>query len=420
MFSEEYLKYSATQKAQLLHLLTYLTEKYDAEFIPKRILDIGCGGGNGTILLSQIFKGAEVVGIDKSEELIRVAKKRVKGDNPVFIHTDFLEFEDGSGFDMMFSNNVFHWFGHRAEEAYSKVHAFLRVGGYMCIHQGGAWSYFPLRYVMESMLREKGVKVPPYPLFYPTVAEMKELLEDVGFKKVYVERKEEVELSNRDVYIDFSYAGGLPYLNLLPEEERDMVRMEFIERCRKEEVPSLPIRLYIIGRKTDGLDIRKIEKREIPKYILQIEEILEEVDREFVPPLSQRTSTVQMEFAGAGGEGGGTSDYLSSLLSQELLLAIDRDRVIGLLSYRRNFVFEGSVFTAYVSTIAVKKGYRRLGVGKALYEELLRRERKVLVRTWSGNFAHERLLKNLGFDLYKEIKNHRGKGIDTLYFVHRT
>jgi len=415
LFSEEYLKYSTTQKAQLLHLLTYLTEKYDTGFIPKRVLDVGCGGGNGTILLAQIFKGAEVIGIDKSEDLIRSAMKRAKDGRPLFVHTDFLEFEDDKGFDIIFSNNVFHWFGDRAREAYGKVHTLLRFGGYMCIHQGGAWSYFPLRYILEDILKKKGINVPPYPLFYPTTTEMKELLTEVGFKKVYIDRKEEVELNDRDVYIDFSYAGGLPYLNLLPEEERDDVRLEFVERCRREEVPSLPIRLYIIGRKTTGLEIKKVDKNNLSEYILQIEEILEEVDHEFVPPLSQRSSTTQMEF----GEGeGGVSDYLSSLLSQDFILALDRDRIIGFLSYRENFIFDGTVFPAYVSTIAVRKGYRRLGVGRKLYEELIKKKGRILVRTWAGNFAHERLLKNLGFTLYKELKNHRGKGIDTLYFVY--
>ena len=115
---------------------------------------------------------------------------------------------------------------------------------------------------------------------------------------------------------------------------------------------------------------------------------------------------------------GSTSDYLSSLLSQKLLLAVDRDRVIGLLSYRENYVFEGAVFPAYVSTIAVRRGYRKLGVGKKLYGELLKRKGRVLVRTWSGNYAHENLLKDLGFSLYKEIRNHRGKGIDTLYYLY--
>ncbi len=420
MFTRDYLTFSVTQGSQLLNLITFMMENYDTGFVPRRVLDVGCGGGNASLLLAQIFRNAEVVGIDKSEELI--AEARVRGKNVKnlrFVHRDFLEYEDEEGFDLIFSNAVFHWFGDRAVEAYRKTFSLLRFGGYLASHQGGRWSYFPLRYMMERILREEGYEVPRYPLFYPTTDELRRVLEEeIGFSFVRLKRRVEAELTDRDVYVDFLHAGAIPYLEVVPDAEKDRIRSKFVEVCRKEEVPSLPVRLYVVARKTEGLSVVRADGKDLGNLVLQVEELLEEADREFVPPLSQRVSTTQKDFT-VGECADCISLYLQSLLKQKFLLALDRDRLVGFLSYTEGFPFAGRRFASYVSTIIVRKGYRGLGVGKELYRFLMNEKGEVLVRTWTGNLAHIKLLSDLNFSLFRREKDHRGEGIDTLYFLYR-
>jgi len=53
----------------------------------------------------------------------------------------------------------------------------------------------------------------------------------------------------------------------------------------------------------------------------------------------------------------------------------------------------------------------------SLYLELLRRERGwIATRTWSLNSAHIHILEKLGFALVKRLVDHRGPGIDTVYY----
>ena len=74
---------------------------------PKRILDFGCGDGLSCELLKKVFPQAEVVGVDVSEESIKIAKER--GCNcEFFVYDGFkLPFEDEE-FDLIFSSCVFH------------------------------------------------------------------------------------------------------------------------------------------------------------------------------------------------------------------------------------------------------------------------------------------------------------------------
>jgi len=44
---------------------------------PERVLEIGCGDGDGTLFLAREFPAARVRGVDRSEDLIRAATARI-------------------------------------------------------------------------------------------------------------------------------------------------------------------------------------------------------------------------------------------------------------------------------------------------------------------------------------------------------
>ena len=68
----------------------------------------------------------------------------------------------------------------------------------------------------------------------------------------------------------------------------------------------------------------------------QIEHILRECDQEFVPPISERTSTSQTDWSMEEKERG-VAIYLKQLIKQHMLLAVQEEKVAGFLSYQDSF-----------------------------------------------------------------------------------
>ena len=80
-----------------LHLARYA---YAAEQLrPGRVLDIACGVGYGSQLLSQRHDEVSVVGVDLSEAAIAYARDHYAGPRVEFRVADAMHFEDSEGFD---------------------------------------------------------------------------------------------------------------------------------------------------------------------------------------------------------------------------------------------------------------------------------------------------------------------------------
>lgn len=96
----------------------------------RRVLDLGCGSGANTILLAA--RGAQVCGLDISEELLRLARRRLaingRGDQAVFVtgSAHALPFADGS-IDIVFGIAVLHHLD--LARACSEVRRVLTSGG---------------------------------------------------------------------------------------------------------------------------------------------------------------------------------------------------------------------------------------------------------------------------------------------------
>lgn len=144
---------------------------------------------------------------------------------------------------------------------------------------------------------------------------------------------------------------------------------------------------------------------------------------EFVPPLNQRASTTQQSLHGGDAAESLPVEYFDTLQEQDFLLAMEGEEVLGFLSFREDYAPEAlrdCPPCAYVSTILIREEYRKKGITRWFYQELLSGKhhncRFVCTRTWSGNEGHLKILEKLGFDLVRDIPNDRGAGIDTLYY----
>lgn len=98
----------------------------------KNILDIGCGPGNSTNALAERFPGAEVTGVDSSDDMLASARKKYpeltfkKCTVP-----DGLDMEDES-LDLIFSNACLHWIPQH-EKLLPALMKKLKPGGWLAV-----------------------------------------------------------------------------------------------------------------------------------------------------------------------------------------------------------------------------------------------------------------------------------------------
>jgi trans-aconitate 2-methyltransferase len=143
----------------------------------ERILDVGCGTGQ---LTSEIAKsGAEVIGVDKSHEMIAAA--RTNYPELRFEVADVARTKYDSEFDAVFSNAALHWVRNQPG-AIAAIARALKPGGRFVFEMGGRGNIRQVWRATVQALAEMGVLNPENlsPWFYPSVGQYAPMLEDRG------------------------------------------------------------------------------------------------------------------------------------------------------------------------------------------------------------------------------------------------
>ena len=145
----------------------------------ERILDLGCGTGHLTAHIAET--GAEVVGIDSSENMVRVASQNYP--NILFEVADARSLPYVAEFDAVFSNAVLHWV-RPPEAVIESVWRALRPGGRFVAEFGGENN---IRAIMTAVghaldaLEAHGAEVYKPNMYFPPLDEYVSLLETQGF-----------------------------------------------------------------------------------------------------------------------------------------------------------------------------------------------------------------------------------------------
>ena len=106
---------------------------------PARIADLGCGTGTLTTLLAD--EGHDLVGVDFSPEMLRIARAKAAGRTsaPTFIEADVQDPHlDAGSFDVVLSRHVL-WAMAEPALAVGSWHRLLRPGGRLVLIEG-RWS----------------------------------------------------------------------------------------------------------------------------------------------------------------------------------------------------------------------------------------------------------------------------------------
>ena len=145
----------------------------------ERILDLGCGTGALTAEIAK--RGAEILGVDQSEEMIAQARKKFPALH--FEALDARQLRFNAEFDAVFSNAVLHWIP-EAEQVIAGVAQALKSGGRLVAEFGGKGNIrklvdgFHRAFAALNMREPEGVS----PWFYPSIAEYAGLLERHGLE----------------------------------------------------------------------------------------------------------------------------------------------------------------------------------------------------------------------------------------------
>lgn len=169
------------------------------------------------------------------------------------------------------------------------------------------------------------------------------------------------------------------------------------------------------------MEMKLIVKLTDEKILSQLKELLILGDKEFVPPLSQRSSTTQQGLSSA--KGNGIESYFEEMKSQSFVLAMKGDALAGFMSFKINHkgahIPEGE--NLYASTSVVHPDFRGQGLMTCFYREMIRSfpDKPIYTRTWHENFGHLKVLSRLGFEQIHFLENDRGEGIHTVYYGRR-
>jgi trans-aconitate methyltransferase len=146
-----------------------------------KILDLGCGTGDLTHTLFE--NGVDIIGVDKSENMIKQAIQKYP--HIPFKVQDATNLEFTNEFDAVFSNATLHWV-QAASEALHGIYLSLKNGGRFVAEFGGKGN---VKTITDEIIHQIGkagfdYKDSQFPWYYPSVGEYTTLMEEVGFRVI--------------------------------------------------------------------------------------------------------------------------------------------------------------------------------------------------------------------------------------------
>lgn len=114
-----------------LKLISSFTDYLPKKFIPKNILDLGCGNGNVTSRLLQLFSESNFTLLDASQEMINLCKVRFKNYKVEYIKSFFKDycFKDNY-YDLISAGfSLHHCNSNEKKSLFQNINKSLKKGG---------------------------------------------------------------------------------------------------------------------------------------------------------------------------------------------------------------------------------------------------------------------------------------------------
>ncbi len=221
--ADEYTKYSSAQEKWADELLSKINLNGKED-----ILDLGCGDGRISVKLAGTVKEGSVVGVDSSEDMIKLAAGRFpshKYPNLSFSVMDAKELKFTNEFDLVFSNAALHWVDDH-KKVMEGIFRSLKPGGRFLIQTGGTGNAAAAFETINemSLLSEWApyLKDARSPYNFLSDSDYELLIPQAGFKPL------RIELLTKDMvhhgiegFKGFIRTTWLPYTQLIPEDKRE-------------------------------------------------------------------------------------------------------------------------------------------------------------------------------------------------------
>lgn len=205
-----------------------------AQLDPKpgeRILDLGCGPGQLTAQIAE--RGAEVVGVDVSPEMIGQARQNYP--NLRFVLADAAKLEFAAEFDGVFSNAALHWMLD-ADAVARGIWRALRPGGRFVAEMGGRGNIARIERAVAAMLEENGLRFENYKrTYFPSIAEYATVLERAGLEVTFASLFDRpTPLDGPDGMKNWLKQFGWYYFEGMPAASRESALASVAERLKPE------------------------------------------------------------------------------------------------------------------------------------------------------------------------------------------
>ncbi len=236
--AKEYAKSSSAQAQWADELIQKLQLKGD-----ETLLDAGCGDGKITAKLAALLPNGRAVGIDNSEQMIRLAESTFNSDqyrNLDFRKMDVRKITFRGGFHLIFSNACLHWIKDH-QPVLQGFHQALKTGGRMLLQMGGKDNAKDVVHIVENLIQSNSWKKYfdgfEFPYGFHDSKDYREWLFAAGFKPV------RVQLIPKDMVHQntFELAGWirttwLPYIDRVPDDLREI----FIDKIVRNYLDEFP------------------------------------------------------------------------------------------------------------------------------------------------------------------------------------
>lgn len=121
---------------------------------PRTVLDVGCGVGNVSLSVAELFPGVAVTGIDSDRNSIEYARRRGGSSNVRFLHDS--EFGTREKFDFIIASEVLEHV-EQPERFLRSLRERLNAGGHLLVTVPNGYGPFEFMSLAEGFLRLSGV-----------------------------------------------------------------------------------------------------------------------------------------------------------------------------------------------------------------------------------------------------------------------
>lgn len=232
----DYAKNSSAQESWASELIEKLSLQGH-----EHLLDIGCGDGKISNSIASKLSTGNVIGIDRSKNMIELATKQFNRQNLFFHVMDATELSLQGTFDVIFSNAVLHWVkDHKAILIRLKKHLhpeskiLFQMGGY-----GNADDI--LKVVTQATKRKQWARyfenfVFPYNFY--KIQDYEKWLQKTGYqaKRIELIPKDMIH-GNSEKLKGWLRTTWFPYINQLPENEKE----KFLNYITEQYIAVFPV-----------------------------------------------------------------------------------------------------------------------------------------------------------------------------------